>query len=184
MDDTALLEAIAQARDTDAFAELCRRYTGRLCSFVRGRGLDDAESVVQDVMLTIWRRAGTFDPTRAAPATWIFTITRNRSTDLLRKRQRPTPDPRDPAFVTTQATTSTPAPDKAAEQSRQLAAIERAMDELPNDQRELLALVYIQGTTIAEAAKALQIPLGTAKSRIRLALASVRTHLSLEHSHG
>lgn len=184
MDDVALLDAIGQRRDADAFSELCRRYAGPLASFVSRRGADDAEGVVQDVMLTIWRRADSFDATRASPGTWIFTIARNRTIDLLRKHRRPAPDPRDPAFVVTQANSSVPAPDVAAEQGRRVAAIHGAMGNLPDAQRELLLLVYIEGKTIAEAATSLKLPLGTAKSRIRLALTSIRHHLAPEPSHG
>lgn len=181
MDDATLLEAIGQRRDTSAFEELCRRYATKLRRYVAGRGVGDAESIVQEVMLVVWRRADRFDPGRASVATWLYTIARNRATDALRKRGRPVPDPRDPAFVATQARAPDPAPDAATARHQQIAAIRYAMTHLPAEQRALLNRVYIDGQTIAEAARAMNVPLGTAKSRLRLALASVRNQLSVSH---
>jgi RNA polymerase sigma-70 factor (ECF subfamily) len=97
--DVEVLEAIA-AGDRSAFVELFGRYAGRIKGFLMRAGASeaDAEEVVQEVMVAIWRRAATFDPERAAPATWIFTIARNRRIDLIRKSRRPEPDPLDPLF--------------------------------------------------------------------------------------
>ncbi len=182
MQDTALLSAIAQRRDQDAFDQLCRRYAPRLLVFVRGRGVEDAESIVQEVMLTVWRRAELFDPHRAAPSTWIFTIARNRALDALRRRRRPTPNPLDPAFVAA-STTTVEAPDTATDRSRRMAAVRREMAALPTQQQDVMSLVYLECSTIAEAAVQLGIPIGTAKSRLRLALNYLRTRMR-EPCHG
>lgn len=178
MDDVALLAEIGRARDPEAFEALCRRYAPRLIAFVARRGVPDPEAVAQEVLLTVWRRAEIYDPERASVASWIFTIARNRSIDALRKERRPAPDPSDPAFVEANATTSVEAPDVAADRVRRETAVVNALGELPDEQRQIIDIVYWRGETFASAAAALDIPLGTAKSRLRLAVSFLRRHLS------
>lgn len=179
-DHSRALAAIGERRDRGAFELLCREFAPRLLAFVRARGVGDPEAVVQEVMLTVWRKADTFDPDRASASTWIFTIARNRAIDSLRRTRRPEPDPTDPAFVQVSATTSVQAPDDAAERASRRRALVGAIASLPPDQREVITRVYIHGETFAAAAETLGIAVGTAKSRGRLALATLRTHLGSE----
>ena len=133
-------------------------------------GADDglAEDVTQEVMVTLWNKAHMFDPTRASVATWIFTIARNRKIDVLRKQRRPEPDelPWGPEAQPDQA-------DALAlqQETEHLAAAIRA---LPDKQRELVERAYFGDLSHAEIAAQTGLPLGTIKSRLRLALERLR----------
>ncbi len=127
-----------------------------------------AEECVQEVMATVWQKAGLFDPTRASVATWIFTIARNRRIDVLRRQRRPEPE---------ELTWGPEAePDQAdrlglQEESKQLG---EAIASLPTKQRDLIEKAYFGDLTHHEIAEATGLPLGTIKSRIRLALERLR----------
>ncbi|MEZ4241558.1 MAG: sigma-70 family RNA polymerase sigma factor [Myxococcota bacterium] len=173
MEDRDLLQAIA-AGDRSAFAELFRRYAPRINGFLRqSLSASKAEELTQDVMLRIWRKAKTYDPDRAAPATWIFTIARNARTDALRRGGRPEPDPEDPVWVPS----SPDAPDEEADKRDAEVRVREALDGLPPAQLEVLERAYLQGQTLAEVAEGLKIPLGTVKSRVRLAMERLRAVL-------
>lgn len=178
MDDEATLVSVGQERDPLAFERLCRSYAPRLLSFFRARAVPDPEAATQEVLLKVWRAAGTFDASRGSVSTWLFTIARNRAIDAHRKRRRPTPDPGDPAFVAASGGDRSPlAPDQATERARQNAELARAVDELTTKQREVVELVYWEGLTFTEVAERLGVPSGTAKSRFRLAMAALRKRL-------
>ena len=99
--DRELLTAIALG-DRSAFETLCRRFGQRLYGFLLSRApTQEAEELVQEVMLTVWTRAASYNPALAAPSTWIFTIARNKAIDRARKRMRPQVDPHDPSLVPT-----------------------------------------------------------------------------------
>jgi len=99
-EDTELMQLVAEARDRNAFVELFKRYAGRVKAFLirAGASPDMADEAAQDVMVSLWRRAGQYDPTKAGVSTWIFAIARNRRIDLIRRQARPAPDPEDPLF--------------------------------------------------------------------------------------
>lgn len=170
-DDADLLRAIA-AQDRAAFVLLFERYAGRVKAFMirGGASSSDAEEVVQEVMVSIWRRAGTFDPGRAAASTWIYTIARNRRIDMIRRSRRPEPDPEDPLFR----------PDPEPDGVDRISAGERAervragIEALAPEQREVLMAAFFDGLTHGEIAERLAVPLGTVKSRIRLAFGHLR----------
>ena len=169
--DAELLARVA-GRDRDAFVALFDRFAARVKAFMMRRGASeaDADEIAQEVMVQVWRRAETFDPARAAASTWIFTIARNRRVDLLRRTRRPAPDPEDPLFQ------PEPEPDgflrmDAAERE---AHIRAGLAELPADQRAVLVAAFYDGLSHAEIAAKLHLPLGTVKSRIRLAFRHLR----------
>jgi RNA polymerase sigma-70 factor (ECF subfamily) len=171
----ALLMAVSESKDKDAFQELYRYYAPRLKSFLLGQGAGShmAEEVVQETMVKVWRKASLFDPAKASASTWIFTIGRNLRIDMLRKASRPEPDFDDPAFV--------PDPEPLAsdaifreQQDRLLMA---AVNELPETQSEILKLSFFQERTHGQIAEQLGLPLGTVKSRIRLALSKLRSEI-------
>jgi RNA polymerase sigma-70 factor, ECF subfamily len=172
--DAALIARIA-ARDRAAFERLFDRYAGRIRGYLMrsGASAQDADELAQDVMVSVWRNAGSFDPTRAAASTWIFTIARNRRIDLLRRGRRPEPDPADPLFQ------PDPAPDGMAVVS--MADRERLLRQglatLSDEQRAVLEAAFYQGLTHSEIAARLGLPLGTVKSRIRLAFRHLRDAL-------
>jgi len=168
------LLAVAQAHDREAFRRLFEHFAPRLRSFLRrmrvGEGsLDD---IVQDVFANIWRRAGSFDPAKASASTWIFTIARNRRIDLAR-RSRPEVDLDDPATVFEQADDA-PLPDEQAVDTQMARLLAGAVATLPAEQSDIVAMAYQRDMSHSEIAAALGLPLGTVKSRLRLALAKLR----------
>jgi RNA polymerase sigma factor (sigma-70 family) len=170
-----LLAAIARDQDRNAFVALFRDFAPRLKSYVLGLGVDGsgADDLVQDIMLTVWRRAAQYDPVKASPSTWIFTIARNRRIDLLRRDKRPQLDPHDPLLVPA----PTPAPDGKLAADQASTALRRAMAKLPEEQAQLLRLAFFQDLSHSQIAAKLSMPLGTVKSRLRLALGKLRPQL-------
>lgn len=173
--DDALLVRIASHQDRAAFAALFGRYAGRVKAFLikSGSTPEVAEDVAQDVMVTVWRKAASFDAAKAGAATWIYTIARNRRIDLIRRQKRPEPDPEDPAFR----------PEPEASPEAQLAASHRdghvraALAGLSAEQYEVVQLAFFSGLSHGEIAERLETPLGTVKSRLRLAFARLRDNL-------
>lgn len=168
----ALLAAIASAADRAAFATLFERFAGRIKSFLlrAGASPDQAEDLAQDVMITVWRKAASFDPARARASTWIYTIARNRRIDVLRRETRAEPDPQDPMFQ------PDPEPDPASHlaASDRDARVRSAISELNDDQREVVRLAFFAGLSHGEIAERLGAPLGTVKSRLRLSFQRLR----------
>jgi RNA polymerase sigma factor (sigma-70 family) len=167
-----LIEAVGANRDRAAFAQIYNHFAPRLKGYLRRRGSDvgQAEELVQEIMLTVWRKAGLYDRKQANVSTWIFTIARNRRIDALRRERRPDFDPNDPAFVPD----SEPSPDDALAAKQDGAMLRRAIDDIPDEQRKLLHLAFYEDKSHNTIADELGLPLGTVKSRIRLALAKVR----------
>lgn len=166
---------VAENRDRGAFALIYEYFGPRLKSFVMRQGSDPqlAEEVVQETMVKIWHKAGQFDAKKASASTWIYTIARNMRIDLLRKINRPEPDMNDPAM--------TPEPDPMAYDvialNQEADQLKKSIALLPEDQQRVLQLAYFQDKTHNEVALELNVPLGTVKSRIRLALKRIRTEL-------
>jgi len=161
---------IRDHRDRAAFAALFRHFAPRVKAFLMRSGADPglAEECAQEVMATLWQKAHLYDPTRASAATWIFTIARNRKIDALRRIRRPEPEelPWGPESEPDQA-------DALAlqQESRKL---EEAITALPSKQRELIEKAYFGDLSHSEIAAETGLPLGTIKSRIRLALDRLR----------
>lgn len=173
MDDVSLLLRVAE-RDRAAYAELFRRYAPRLFGFLR-QALTGAkaEEVLQDVMLRVWQKAPTYRPERASPATWMFTIARNARIDALRRTGRAEPEPDDPTWVPD----APEPPDRAVERQDADTRVRAALQGLPPAQVEVLERAYVQGQSLSEIAEALSLPLGTVKSRVRLAMERLRAVL-------
>jgi RNA polymerase sigma-70 factor (ECF subfamily) len=168
----ALLARVAEQRDRAAFAELFRHFAPRIKAYVMRLGADraSAEDLVQEVMLTVWHRAGQFDRDKASLSTWIFTIARNRRIDVLRRERRPEIDAEDPALVREPDATA----DGLAETAQQYRLLHKAVASLPPEQVELLRVAYFEDQSHSRVAERLGLPLGTVKSRLRLALAKLR----------
>jgi len=162
--------AVRDNRDTDAFASLFGHFAPRVKAFLMKSGTDaaQAEECAQDVMATLWQKAHLFDPSRASVATWVFTIARNRRIDALRKDRRPEPED------------ITWGPEETPDQADVLAlqqdseALVSAMATLPDKQRHLIEAAYFGDLSHSEIARETGLPLGTIKSRIRLALERLR----------
>lgn len=176
MDD--MLVAVAASQDRDAYQTLFAHFAPRVKSFLQGRGAgpEIAEEAVQEVLLNVWRKAGQFDPGKASASTWIFAIARNASIDLLRKANRPTLDPNDPALVPDPPMSVT----ESVSAGQNAARIRARVAALPAEQQEVLRLAFFEELTHAEIATRLEIPLGTVKSRIRLAFGRIRSEMGDE----
>lgn len=174
----ALIERVALDSDREAFVELFRHFAPRVKSYLRGMKADEglAEDLTQEVMLTVWRRAKQYDPRQASLSTWIFTIARNRRIDAVRREKRPEIDPNDPALVPDEQR----APEELVSRQQQNAALREAIRELPGEQAQLLRLSYFEEKSHAEIASELDLPLGTVKSRLRLAMTKLRGMLEEE----
>jgi RNA polymerase sigma-70 factor (ECF subfamily) len=161
--------------DRAAFAQLFAFYAPRLKGYLVRLGLDaaQAEEVAQEVMIAVWRKAGSFDPRQASVATWIFRIARNRRIDVFRRQHRGALDPDDPTFQPPAG----PAPDAAFEAVGRQARVRAAMAELPDDQRDLVREAFYEELSHSQIASKTGLPLGTVKSRLRLAFAKLKLSL-------
>jgi RNA polymerase sigma-70 factor (ECF subfamily) len=179
--DAELIGRVAR-QDRAAFAELYGRYAGRVRAFVlrAGAPAPDADEIAQDVMVAVWRRAESYDPNRAGAATWIYAIARNRRIDFVRRARRPEPDPTDPLFQ----------PDPQPDGLALVSAVERearlraGLAVLASEQRLVLAAAFFDGLSQSEIAAREGLPLGTVKSRMRLAFRHLRGVLGTELAEG
>lgn len=173
-DWASLLVRVRDHQDRAAFAALFRHFAPKVKGFLMKSGASAtlAEEVAQDVMATLWQKAHLFDPARASVATWVFTIARNRRIDALRKSRRPEPEdlPWGPE----------PEPDQAEvfEAQQETARLGDALSRLPEKQRVLIERAFYGDLSHSEIAAETGLPLGTIKSRIRLALDRLRHHMS------
>jgi RNA polymerase sigma-70 factor (ECF subfamily) len=174
------MRAVAAAADRPAFAALFRHFAPRIKGYLLGAGCTQAlaEELTQETMVAMWRRAASFDPSRARLSTWIFTIARNLRIDQHRRSGRSVPEVDAAGWDADQQ----PA-DLALSPDQQLLAAQRegnvreALAGLPPDQVQVLMLSYFEDQPHARIAEQLGIPLGTVKSRIRLAVAQLRRRL-------
>ena len=179
MDPTELLLAIAVRRDKGAFRSVFERFAPQVKRYLIGTGLrpSEAEELTQDVMLTVWRRAETFDPRRAGVSTWIFTIARNKRIDALRQRRPGLEQELALAAATAEASQG---PREHLEHARRL---EEALGALPGEQAEVLRCAYYEGKSMAAIAAEKSLPVGTVKSRYRLAMDRLRAALRVARGH-
>ncbi len=166
---------IAASRSRAAFAELFSFYAPRLKSYMLRLGASDgeAEELAQDVMITVWQKATLYDRRQASVSTWIFRIARNRRIDAQRRQRRPELSPEDPMLQPPEV--EQPDVHVAREQMETIVRAELA--RLPQDQLILLQAAFYDGLSHSEIAKAFNLPLGTVKSRIRLAFLRLRGEL-------
>lgn len=161
---------ICSDRDQACFTELFEHFAPRVKGFLMRSGADAslAEECAQEVMVTLWNKAHLFDPSRATVATWVFTIARNKRIDALRKEKRPEPEdlPWGPE--------AEPDPDDVIGLQQDAEALGEAMNNLPKAQRVLIERAYFGDLSHSEIAAETGLPLGTIKSRIRLALERLR----------
>jgi RNA polymerase sigma factor (sigma-70 family) len=172
-DDAArLMTAIAATQDRDAFACLFAHFAPRVKAYMLKLGTEAslADELAQETLLTVWRKAGQFDRSKASPSTWIFTIARNLRIDAFRKIKRPELDPEDPALV--------PDADEAADDRidrlERASVIREALKDLNEEQAEVVRLSFFEDKSHSVIAEELGIPLGTVKSRLRLAFGRIR----------
>jgi RNA polymerase sigma-70 factor (ECF subfamily) len=173
--ETAVLEQllikVGNNQDQTAYEIFFKEVGPKLFNFGRRYLPDDhlARDLVQDTMLIVWNKAALFDADRGKALTWVFTIARNRCFDMLRRKRN------EPETVC--ADDLWPIEDESIVDQPDVFASERLqahLEQLPELQREVIRHIYIKGLTQAETAKLLSIPLGTVKSRLRLALERLR----------
>ena len=170
VDWAALVRKVHLDQDRAAFAALFRHFAPRVKAFLlkSGAGETVAAECTQEVMATLWQKAHLLDPTRASVATWVYTIARNRKIDTLRRQRRPEPEdlPWGPEAEPDQADAMT-----LRQENEKLA---EAVAKLPEKQRKLIEKAYFGDLSHSEIAAETGLPLGTIKSRIRLALERLR----------
>ena len=167
-----LAARVATERDRSAFAELYDHFAPRILGYLLRLGLDRgaAEELTQEVMVVLWQKAALFDSAKSSLSTWLFRVARNRRIDVQRRDRSGLIDPDDPFF---HPEASEPA-DKTVDETRRDERIRSAMADLPEDQRSLVKLAFFNGLSHSEIAAQTNLPLGTVKSRIRLAFARLR----------
>ncbi|HWK47142.1 MAG TPA: sigma-70 family RNA polymerase sigma factor [Stellaceae bacterium] len=170
-----LMMRVARFRDSAAFGQLFDDVAPRVKRYLLRQGCDGgvAEDLTQEVMLTVWQRAEIFDPGRSTVSTWVFTIARNRRIDFLRRQRRPEVDWNDPLLIPSDGIS---AEEKLLTEARGV-ALRGALADLPKEQAELLAMAYFDDRSQSWIAQEQRLPLGTVKSRLRLALARLRKAL-------
>lgn len=178
MDWPRLISAIATDKDRNAFAEVFQFFAPRTKSFMQRSGLSEAtaEELAQETLLSVWRKAAQFDPATTGVAAWIFTIARNLRIDAHRREKRSRLTEATDVEIEFQVDES-PQPDTqlAAAQSEQ--RVRAALSQLSSDQMRVVELSFFEEKAHSEIAELLGIPLGTVKSRLRLAMVRLRNLL-------
>lgn len=165
-----LMLMVSTNQDRSAFKQLFNHFAPRIKSFLMKAGADPtmAEECSQEAMATVWNKAKLFDPARASASTWIFTIARNKRIDAIRKIRRPEPD------ELTWPDGMEDAQEDALELKQQSQILADAIQNLPEKQRQLVEKAFFKELSHSEIALETGLPLGTIKSRIRLALERLR----------
>ncbi len=175
-DWTACLKTIGDYQDKARFSLLFEHFSPRVKAFlIKGGHLNEekAEELVQETMIKVWRRSSTFSPAQASASTWIYTIARNTRIDCFRKQSRENleslsaDDIYDSSYEDDSHYSS-------LVQIRRNDHIDQQLKELPQEQSEVLRMMYLQGMSGQQISDSLGLPLGTVKSRIRLAIAKLK----------
>lgn len=169
-----LAEAVARSADRQAFAALFKHFAPRVKTYLVRLGTSDglAEELTQEAMVLVWRKAASFDAARASVSTWIFTIARNLRVDHFRRLGNRIVDAQEPDAD--EAPDSLPQPDELLLIHQREAGLRQALDKLPAEQARVLRLSFYEEQPHAQIARELGIPLGTVKSRVRLAVLHLR----------
>jgi RNA polymerase sigma-70 factor (ECF subfamily) len=172
VDFAGLLAAVATSRDRRAFAQLFDHFAPRVKSFMLRKGASPelAEDLVQETMIAVWTKASQYAPGRGAASTWVFTIARNLRIDRLRRESS--------AYFVDLEGFDAPSEDTAGDENLNRSQMEghvaTALAQIPPEQRELLILSYVEDVPQVMIAQRLKLPLGTVKSRMRLAYRRMR----------
>jgi RNA polymerase sigma factor (sigma-70 family) len=169
----ALLGRVAAERDRAAFAALFSHFAPRVKAYLlrQGAPASVAEDLAQEALLSLWRKAHLFDPAKASVGTWLFTIARNLRIDAIRREKRPELDPED--FMPD----SGPSADEGLVQADDESRLRLALKDLPADQIQVVELSFFADKPHSQIAAELGIPLGTVKSRLRLAMSRLKRAL-------
>lgn len=171
-----LLVELASEQSEGVFHKIYNHFAPRVKSYAMrgGCSMELAEEVAQETLITVWQKPHMYKPERAMASTWIFTIARNKKIDKLRKLGRPVPRIED--LYTEMMDTDTPEKNTQLSQNSEL--VHKALSRLPENQRKVLQLAFIEENPHRIIAKSLGVPLGTVKSRIRLGLEKLNVELT------
>jgi RNA polymerase sigma-70 factor, ECF subfamily len=167
-----LLQRVAQSSDIEAFRQLYQLYGPRVKSYMirQGADPDTADELAQETLLTVWRKAGLYVSDKGSATTWIFTIARNLRIDRLRKEVpwQELPDGHN------EIASDDAAPDDIVSDRERQVRVQAVLESLPADQQSVVTMSYLDGLSHSEIAEKLGLPLGTVKSRMRLAYQKIR----------
>lgn len=171
-----LLVAVAERRDKSAFAALLDMWGGRIKSYLLRSGMthETAEDLVQEVFLTVWQKAGTYKPTLASASTWLFTIARNKRIDRIRSEKHIEIG----MDILPDAVNNDNNSDNIYDHGLTAQYLQKNIQLLPPEQRQLIELAFFEDLSHSEIAAGLNLPLGTIKSRLRLAFHKLRHGLN------
>ncbi|WP_290542302.1 sigma-70 family RNA polymerase sigma factor [Aestuariivirga sp.] len=168
----SLITRVAQNRDRQAFGQLFDHFAPRLKSFMmrKNTSAELAEDLAQDAMIAVWTKAALYEPSKGSVTTWVFTIARNLRIDRVR---------RDVHMPTTELgdydePSEAPEGEELLGRKQENGLVARALQEIPEEQRQILVLSFVEELPQSEIASKLAIPLGTVKSRMRLAYGRLR----------
>lgn len=165
------LQQVADSEDREAFGRLFTHFAPLIKAFaINGSAMAaaHADELVQEVMIKVWQKAKAFNPQKAAASTWIYTIARNCRTDMYRRLQKfETPISADDIWPEMDDSEELFA---AVQQKRDAVRVREMLEGLPHEQSQILVKVYMEGKSHSEVAEELDLPLGTVKSRVRLAM--------------
>lgn len=169
------MKQIADHQDKSSFKMIFDYFGPRLKSFLMSSGAEEsvAEEVVQETMCVVWTKADYYDPKMASPSTWIYTIARNKKIDILRKSRKAILENIDTVILPP----IIPRLEEDIEHDQKFEVINQYLDELPKEQLALLKMNFIEEKSHGEIAEITKIPLGTIKSRIRLAMEKIRERI-------
>ena len=169
------LAKVAESQDISSFKKIFDYFSPRLKSFLMRSGAHEAiaEEIIQETMTIIWTKADYYDPKMASPSTWIYTIARNKKIDILRKSRKAILEDIDTAVLPPVESKA----DENIEHDQKFEMITQYLDDLPEDQLNLLKMNFFEEKSHGEISEITKIPLGTVKSRIRLALEKIRGKL-------
>jgi len=172
----SLVKSVAEHRDREAFSRLFDHFVPRLEAYLQRLGSDRAmaEEISQDVMMTLWRKAQLFDPQKSSVTTWLYRIARNRRIDAARRDRL---DYRDPMDATFGDVADDRELDSTVDVQRREEVLRTAIKDLPEEQLTLVRLAFFESLSHSTIAERTGLPLGTVKSRIRLAFTRLRRTL-------
>ncbi len=170
-DFSNLIAQIAENNSKDAFIQLFKHFAPRIKAYARKNGSSENESedLAQETLITVWNKAKLFDSNKSAASTWIYAIGRNKRIDFLRRQKHPLPDYEDTLSDVVSSTQ-----DLVVENEQMFSILRSVVNKLPLEQSEVLKKSFFEGKSHTEISKDLSIPLGTVKSRIRLAITNIR----------
>lgn len=177
-DMAGLVIAIAEQRDRAAYGQVFDHFAPRVKSYLLGLKItpEQADDVLQEVMIAVWNKAGSYRPDKAAVSTWIFTIARNKHIDRMRREKHQFHDSVEVESVESEVAEHDVADERLSQLQRKR-AVQAALSKLPEDQMTVISMSFLKDMAHAEIAAALDLPLGTVKSRIRLGFQRMRQEL-------